>query len=204
MGNLKIYGVPLSRAYRALWMANELGLDYENVPIHFADGTAKTPEYLAVNPNGRIPAIDDDGFKLWESMAINLYLAKKHGGVLLPKTMEGEASAIQWSFWVMTEVEKPALAVLLHRFFLPVEHRDSKMADEGEQQLQKPLAVLDQQLATTGYLVGPTFTVADLNVAAVLSWARIGGVALLSFPHVDQWLAGCLNWPAAVKARSGL
>ena len=57
MSNLKIYGVPLSRAYRALWMANELGLDYENVPINFADGSAKTPEYLAVNPNGRIPAI---------------------------------------------------------------------------------------------------------------------------------------------------
>ncbi len=70
MSKLKIYGVPLSRAYRALWMANELGLDYENVPIHFADGSAKTAKYLAVNPNGRIPAIDDNGFKLWESMAI--------------------------------------------------------------------------------------------------------------------------------------
>jgi hypothetical protein len=64
MSDLKIYGVPLSRAYRALWMANELGLHYENVPIHFADGSAKTAEYLAVNPNGRIPAIDDNGFKL--------------------------------------------------------------------------------------------------------------------------------------------
>ena len=86
--------------------------------------------------NGRIPAIDDHGFKLWESMAINLYLAKKHGSGLLPKTMEDEAQAIQWSFWAMTEVEKPALAVLLHRFFLPEDQRDSKLADEGEQQLQ--------------------------------------------------------------------
>ena len=200
MSNLKIYGIPLSRAYRALWMVNELGLDYENVPIHFADGSAKTPQYLAVNPNGRIPAIDDNGFKLWESMAINLYLAKKHGSVLLPKTMEGEAQAIQWSFWVMTEVEKPALAVLLHRFFLPKDQRDSKLADDGEQQLQKPLEVLDQHLATTGYLVGPTFTVADLNVASVLSWARMGRVALSGFPHVDGWLAECLKRPAAVKA----
>jgi glutathione S-transferase len=181
-------------------MVNELGLDYENVPIHFADGSAKTPQYLAVNPNGRIPAIDDNGFKLWESMAINLYLAKKHGSVLLPKTMEGEAQAIQWSFWVMTEVEKPALAVLLHRFFLPKDQRDSKLADDGEQQLQKPLEVLDQHLATTGYLVGPAFTVADLNVASVLSWARMGRVALSGFPHADRWLAECLKRPAAVKA----
>jgi glutathione S-transferase len=170
----------------------------------FAGGSAKTPEYLAVNPNGRIPAIDDDGFKLWESMAINLYLAKKHGRVLLPKTLEGEAEAIQWSFWVMTEVEKPALAVLLHRVFLPKDQRDAKLADEGERLLQKPLTVLDQRLATTGYLVGPTFTVADLNVASVLSWARIGGVGFTEFPRVDRWLAGCLQRPAAVKARSNI
>ena len=101
----------------------------------------------------------------------------------------------------MTEVEKPALAMLLHRFFLPEDQRDSKLADEGEQQLQKPLAVLDQRLATTGFLVGPTFTVADLNVASVLSWARLGGADLSGFPRVDQWLAGCLNRPAAVRAR---
>src|SRR3974377_626447 len=93
MSGLKVYGVPLSRAYRVVWMATELGLCYENLPIHFADGSAKTPEYLAVNPNGRIPAIDDNGFKLWESMAINLYLAKKHGSDLSPKTMEDEAQA---------------------------------------------------------------------------------------------------------------
>ena len=101
----------------------------------------------------------------------------------------------------MTEVEKPALAVLLHRFFLPEDQRDPKLADEGEQQLQKPLSVLDQRLAATGYLVGSTFTVADLNVASVLSWARMGRVNLAGFPHVDQWLAGCLKRPAAVKAR---
>src|SRR5580700_3602774 len=88
MSNLKIYGVPLSRAYRALWMANELGLDYENVPINFADGSAKTPEYLAVNPNGRIPAIDDNGFKLWEFHGHQSLSRQKHGSVLLPKTME--------------------------------------------------------------------------------------------------------------------
>ena len=64
MSKLKVYGVAGSRAYRALWMVNELGLEYENMPIHFADGSAKTPDYLAINPNGRIPAIDDDGFKL--------------------------------------------------------------------------------------------------------------------------------------------
>src|ERR1051326_8104973 len=137
MSKLKIYGVAGSPAYRVLWMANELGLDYEHVPVHFGDGSAKTAEYLAINPNGRIPAIDDGGFQLWESMAINLYLAKKHDG-LWPKTLEGEAQALQWIFWAMTELEKPALAMLLHRMFLPAEQRDPKLADEGEQQLRRP------------------------------------------------------------------
>src|ERR1700680_4013488 len=169
-------------------MVNELGLEYERIPIHFADGRAKTREYLAINPNGLIPAIDDDGLKLWESMAINLYLAKKHDKGLWPKTLEGEAQAIQWSFWVMTEVEKPTLAVLLHRVFLPEDQRDPKAAEDGEQQLQDQLQVLDQALAKTGHLIGSSFTVADLNVASVLAWAKIGRANLSAYPQVEKWL----------------
>ena len=82
---LKIYGIPRSRAFRTLWMAKELGLDYENVATDMGKGETRTPEFLAINPNGHIPAIDDDGFVLWESIAINLYLAKKHAsGSLYP------------------------------------------------------------------------------------------------------------------------
>ena len=103
MSRLKIYGIPMSRAFRVLWMANELELDYENVPIHFADSSSKTPEYLAINPNGKIPAIEDGGLKLWESMAINLYLAKKHDKGLWLNSPETEAQATQWSVWVMAE-----------------------------------------------------------------------------------------------------
>jgi Glutathione S-transferase, N-terminal domain len=127
MAGLKVYGVAGSRAYRTLWMVNELGLEYEHIPIRFEDASTQFLDYLAVNPNGRIPAIDDDGFKLWESMAINLYLAKKHDG-LWPKTLEGEAQALQWSFWAMTEVERPALTVLVNRVFLPEEKRGGEAA----------------------------------------------------------------------------
>jgi glutathione S-transferase len=94
MSSLKVYGVARSRAFRAVWMAAEPGLDYERVKIDFVDGEARTPEYLAVNPNGHIPAIDDDGFILWESMAINLYLSKKYSfGWLYPDRLEAEARA---------------------------------------------------------------------------------------------------------------
>ena len=75
---LKIYGIPRSRAFRTLWMAKELGLEYENIAIDMGKGETRSPDYLAINPNGHIPAIDDDGVILWESMAVNLYLAKKY------------------------------------------------------------------------------------------------------------------------------
>ena len=200
MSKLAIYGVPVSRAARTYWCAEELGLAYDSVPIHFSDGSAKTADYLAINPNGRIPAIDDGGFRLWESMAINCYLAKKHGKGLWPETLEGEALVLQWSFWVMTELEKPALAVLLHRRFLPEAQRDPAAAAEGERQAQGPLEVLDRALAPAGYLIGAAFSIADLNVAAVLSWLVAARLDLAAFPNVARWLRTCLARPAAVKA----
>lgn len=200
MSQLKIYGVPGSRAFRAYWCANELELDYESVPIHFADDTSKTADFLAVNPNGKIPAIDDGDVKLWESMAINCYLAKKHDKGLWPKTLEGEAQVLQWSFWVMGEIEKPALAVLLHRAFLPKAERDPKVAAASEAELQGPLKVLDQALAKTGHLHGSHFSIADLNVASVLSWVKLVNMDLSAYPHVSKWLNACTARPAAIKA----
>src|SRR2546430_5813612 len=102
MSKLRIYGVARTRAFRVLWLAKELGLDYEHVPIEIGPGGARKAEYLAINPNGRLPAIDADGFILWESLAITLYLAKKHDR-LYPTTLEGEAKAWQWSLWARSE-----------------------------------------------------------------------------------------------------
>src|SRR4051812_6726861 len=102
---LKIYGKPASRTFRVIWCANELGLDYEIVPIQSADGSMKSPEYLAINPNGKIPAMQDGDLVLWESIAINCHLARSHGKGLWPDTPKGEALALQWSFWAVAEVE---------------------------------------------------------------------------------------------------
>ena len=83
--SLRIYGIARTRAFRALWMAMELGLDYEHDPVEIGDAGARTPEFLAINPNGRLPVIVDDGFVLFESLAITMYLAKKHSpGRLYP------------------------------------------------------------------------------------------------------------------------
>jgi glutathione S-transferase len=199
---LKIYGVARSRAFRTLWMAGEVGLPYEHIKVDFADGGTRRPEYLAVNPNGHVPTIDDDGFRLWESMAINLYLAKKYGGAagLYPQSLEDEARAWQWSFWGMTEVERPALTVLLNRIG-PEAQRNAAAADEAERGLAAPLKVLDAAFAATPYLLGQRFTVADLNVASILAWARQARVDLAAFPRAEAWLKTCHDRPAAQAAR---
>lgn len=207
MERLKVYGVPMSRAARTLWMCRELGLEFEHVPIHFADGSIKAPEYLAVNPNGRIPSIADGDFKLWESMAINLYLARKHGGELSPRDLEEEALAWQWSFWVMTEVEKPLLNVLLQRLELPEGSAEAKYFRErvpldpkveaaSLAELNRPLGVLSQHLDGREYLLDDRFTVADLNVASVMSWTQMARVDLAPYPPIGAWMGRCLSRPA--------
>jgi glutathione S-transferase len=199
---LEIYGVARSRAFRTLWMAGELGLDYRLIKVDFADGGTRRPEFLAINPNGHVPVIDDDGFRLWESMAINLYLAKKYGGDsrLYPQRLEDEARAWQWSFWGMTEVERPALTVLLSRIG-PEDRRDAAAAEAAERQLAAPLAVLDAALAASAYLLGQRFSVADLNVASILSWARQARVDLSPFAKAEAWLKACHDRQAARAAR---
>jgi glutathione S-transferase len=198
---LKIYGIPRSRTFRTLWMAKELGIEYENIATDISGGS-RQPEFLAINPNGHIPAIDDSGFHLWESMAINLYLAKKYGaGTLYPSRLEDEARAWQWSFWSMTEVERPVLTALFNRALLPEDKRDAAAADEAEQQLQPPLKVLDGAVSKTPYLLGDSFTVADLNVASVLSWARPARIDLGAVPKMADWFKRCADRPAARAAR---
>ncbi len=196
---LKVYGQAQSRALRTLWMVEELGIPYEHVPVSFG-GDNKRPDFLEINPNGRIPAIDDDGLRLWESMAINLYLAKKHGGELAPRNLEEEALATQWSFWVMTEVEKTLLQALFHsRGMMGVEKSPEKAAEFLEQ-LDPPFRVLDGCLLGRQYLLGERFTVADLNVASVLTWLKPTGADLSRFPALEGWLARCTGREALRRA----
>jgi glutathione S-transferase len=197
MAKLRIYGVARTRAFRVLWIANELGLDYEHVPIEIGPGGARKAEYLAINPNGRVPAIADDGFILWESLAITLYLAKKHGR-LCPTTLEGEAKAWQWSLWAVQEVDRGVNIWSLHAVRLPVEDRDPQRRAEALKVLEGPFKVLDEALAGGPYLLGEDFTVADLNVAAVIS--RAIDMDLAATPRLAAWLKRCLERPAARAA----
>ena len=118
MAKLRVYGYARSRTLRTLWMLEELGLPYDHVDLSSQAGGTRTPDFLKINPAGHIPAIDDDGFKLSESMAINLYLAKKHGK-LQPATPQGEAKALQWSFWAAHEVDRQVVQWVINTTSLP-------------------------------------------------------------------------------------
>jgi len=199
MSELRIYGIARTRAFRVLWMAEDLGLDYDHIPIEIGPAGARKPEYLAINPNGRLPAIHDDGFALWESLAITLYLAKKHGR-FYPTTLESEARAWQWSLWAVQEVDRGVNIWSLHAVRLPPQERDPQRRAEALKVLEAPFKVLDGALAGHPYLLGEEFTVADLNVAAVIS--RAIDMDLSATPRLAQWLERCLERPAARAARA--
>jgi glutathione S-transferase len=196
---LRIYGIARTRAFRALWIAEELGLAYEHLPIEIGDAGARAPEFLKINPNGRLPFIEDDGFVLFESLAITLYLAKKHStGKLYPGTLQGEAKAWQWTSWALNEVDRGVNIWSLHAVRLPQAERDAAKRDEALKVVASPFRVLDAALANHSYLLGDDFTVADLNVAAVIS--RAVDMDLSAVPNLKAWLSRCLDRPAARKA----
>lgn len=202
---LTIYGMYRSRASRNFWLAAELGIPFRQVPVmqayRLADAASsgvvhtRSPEFLKVNPSGHIPAIDDDGFVLNESLAINLYLAKKHGGALAPADVKEDGAMGMWALWAATEVEPHSLAILTHRAGKP-EQRDEAKASAAVEVLRGPFKVLNDVLAASGYLVGGRFTVADINVAEVMRYAMPAPELFDAAPRVKTWLAACHARPA--------
>ena len=146
---LTIYGVHNSRAARNIWLCYELGVPFEQKKVVQAYRLAvrapglpvlntRSPEFLKVNPGGLIPAIEDDGLVMTESLAINLYLARKHGGPVAPASVAEEGLAMQWSFWAATEIERAALDLLFNRAYKPEEERDATIADNAEWRASRP------------------------------------------------------------------
>lgn len=194
---VKLYGSSMSRAGRSLWALEEAGVKFEQVLV----AEPRKPEYLKINPNGHVPALDDNGTILWESMAINLYVAEKYGKApLWPSTVEGHGACYQWSLWCMTEVETPMIDVFMHRIMLPPEQRDEKVAVAALEKLKAPMKVLDDHLQKSDYLLGKDFTIADLNVASVLSIAQYIQLDLSVTPRAQKWLQKCLERPAHQRA----
>jgi glutathione S-transferase len=196
---LKIYGSARSRASRTLWMAKELGLQYDHIDYAPRSPETRTPAFLALNPNGSVPVIDDDGFVLSESMAINFYLAKKHGK-LYPSDPKQEALAWQWSLWETDRLDRQVVNYVNHTSGLPEADRNKLIADLAWADIVPALTTLDGVLAKSTWLVGSDFSVADLNVASALYRGLF--MDLSKWPNVKAWLQRCWDRPAAKAVRA--
>ncbi len=205
---LTVYGVYRSRAARIFWLAGELGLKLRQVPViqgnRLANAAAKdaplntaSPEFLAISPAGAVPCIDDDGLVLSESLAITLYLAKKHGGPLAAADTAEAALMLQWTLYGVASVEAPALAILYaHAEGRAATPEGRAEVDASAEKLRRPLQVIDSHLAVHGHLVGRRFTVADINMAEMVRYAQAHPTLVAGFPALAAWLKACQSRPA--------
>jgi glutathione S-transferase len=189
---IKLYGAATSRASRSLIALEELGLRYEHVPLKPWAEKSDVEKVARLNPNGRVPILDDDGLVVFESMAINLYLGDRYGRApLWPAQPRERAIVYQWSVWTQTEIDVRARH--LARF-----GKDAPQKERAEAERLAALVILDRALAGRAYLLGDVFTLVDLNVAATLSepWenALVDGElnpADHGMPALADWLARC-------------
>ena len=194
---LTLYGDAMSRAHRVMWMLRELGQDFAHIPTDFLRGGNKTPAFLAVNANGKVPVLVHDDVTMCESFAINLYLARVFASPLSARSIAEEAGILQWSFWAVNEVEKTLLITAKNAALFAPEHRRENEVQMGLAKLDRPFRVLDAHLAGRDYLLGDRFTVADLTPAAMMTLIPIAGLDISAYPHIARWLMLCLDRPCA-------
>jgi len=197
---IRIHGIAKSRAFRCIWAAEEAGQPYEVVPVGFGPGI-KAPAYMKVNPNGKIPAMEDGELVLFESLAISMHIAAKAGAPLCPEG-DDASRVLQWTLWAATEAEPAAMQWAYNVYIRPEAERDAGQAAAGAAGLNARLDVLEGQLGANPYLLGTEFTVADCNLAGVLYGAWANTFDLGGHSKVKAWLDRCFNRPAALAARA--
>jgi len=187
----------VTRDLRVLWTLEEVGLPYRLHPLDFGRGDLKAPDYTRIQPFGQIPAIDDDGFALFESAAIVLYLAEK-SGQLLPRSAQGRALASQWSFAAVNSVEPATAQLFIIDHFAAQENWAKERRPAVVTQVQARLATLDEQLARRPYLLGDEFSAADILMSTVLRLVEHTDLVRAA-PNVAAYQARCESRPAWKK-----
>jgi glutathione S-transferase len=202
--SLKLHVFPLStRAFKVLWAANHLGLDYELSYIDLTKGEQKREEFLALNPNGKMPVLEHDGFSLWESNAIVNYLSHlKPDAGLLPSDVKARIKALQWQFWDSTSWD-PACAMLVFervvKRLLKLGEPNPAEIERGEAKFATAAHVLDGQLQKHRYVAGDKLTVADFSVGAALNAADAAQYPLQPYRAIARWHTELKAMPAWSK-----
>ena len=199
---IRIYGPLNSRAARCLWMLEELAIPYEHVPLDDMSREERGKAIGKVTLTGKAPAMEDGKIKLFESAAINLYLAAKYDDrELWPATQALRAYVLQWSFFAMTELEPHIVTMFMQRFVHAGDDRNQAAAEAAERALAEPLDTLEKKLAKRPYLLGDQFTAADLICISVLVMLPALEFGLESWPKVEKWFNACTSRPAYHRSR---
>ncbi len=191
---MKIYGSPKSSAGRCFWTLEECGVKYEVGKIDFRQREHKSPEFLKLNPNGKIPVLEDGDFKIWESMAINSYLAHSHLPELLGSDIKSKSLVNQWSFWALAELQDPIIQIFIQLIFVPEEKRNYDLVKKMQDKLPVLFQVLDSSLEGKDFLVGGQFSLADLNVLSVVEITKE-----IKFDYSKY--SNILNWEKQISGR---
>jgi glutathione S-transferase len=204
---IKLYGVLRSRATRNVWLMNEIGIPFELVPViqayrlpdpssPAAPLNTASPAFRAINPAGHIPVINDDGLVLAESLAINLYLARKHKSAFSPQDGREDALMTMWTLWAACDCEPHTIQILMQQPGAPAGSQDPKALDKAIAALERPLHALEEVLREGGgYLVGRRFTVADINAVEVMRYAQPAPELFAGRPAVKAWIEACQARP---------
>lgn len=197
---ITLHGTPTTRTRRCLWLLEELALSYRLERVAPRDPSSQTAAYKALNPMSKVPTLVDGDLTLTESMAINLYLARRYGAdSWWPTTIEGEARLLQWTFFAATELDPLFFTMIFERLLKSDTQRIVGVAEQAGQMIDRPLRMLDAHLANRSCLLGDTFTLADLNVAGTCTMGRRVDFDFSIYPRVSDWLRRCWSRPAFVK-----
>jgi GSH-dependent disulfide-bond oxidoreductase len=197
---LKFYFNGAPNPTKVALFLEESGLPYELVPVDTRKGDQFKPEFLKVNPNGKVPAIDDDGVFVFDSNAILLYLAEKTGKFLAPNTPKSRAQTLSWLMFVATGVGPYSGQAVHFKNFAP---KDLEYArDRYQFEAERHYTILNDHLANSRYMVGDTYTIVDM---ALWGWARLapfvlGEEAYAKFPNVKRLVDEISARPAAARA----
>ena len=198
---ITLYGIEWSRAKYGLFTLAELGLDFQHVRINPFEKEKNSPEYLKLNPLAQVPTLVDGDLVLTEAVAITFYLSRKYGaGKLWADWLEDEAQIYKWSLFAVTQMETACVDLIMHRKVLDAKARNPDIIQTAEKKLMKPLEVLNSHLAGKDFLVTGKFTVADINMTGVLSYALSGEFDFSPYREVARYLDAMLSRPACKKA----
>ncbi len=188
---------------RALAVAHHLGLDVEVTICDLMAGAQQAPEFLALNPNGRVPVLEDGDFVLWESMAVSQYLASQTTNSLWPDDARVRADITRWQAWDLAHFGRAGDILLFEnvvRKMFGLGDPDAAAVAQAETTLAKFAAVLDAQLGERNHVVGEALTLADFFLAGSYESALGAGAPLLAFANVARWYQGIRSLPAWGRA----